>query len=393
MSVRTASTNLPPGIDQSFAARQYSASGGQREPRDNQHDRQHRAPRDLPRIRKQLHQRSHCRTFLYNSAQVTLRKQMSHGLLFQAAYTFSRGFTATPEGYGNPGVTAAGQYPEATLYVPNAAYHPQRLAVSYSYDLPFGHHSGLVGKATEGWTVSGITIIQDGTPLTVTDSRLGTIFGGGNTAAQFCGGATLSQIETPGSLFDRVVSGLTNGNGYINKTPFASPNATGGNIINCPQYFPGADGCGLCPRNRVAQPIRVCLRQRYGRWQRTCGRIPRARPVQHRRHAPEINQGGRPPGRRHADLPCGIPERLQPPAIQQSDRGHGRFAREDHQRIGEPAAHPVRSEVSVLRANQTQLERFEGRRTTACPLLLPRPLPGFHPAAHRPAHRSENRGG
>ena len=35
--------------------------------------------------------------YKYNSLQLTLRKQMSHGLSFQAAYTYSRAFTT--QGY------------------------------------------------------------------------------------------------------------------------------------------------------------------------------------------------------------------------------------------------------------------------------------------------------
>ncbi len=46
----------------------------------------------------------------------------------------------------------------------NGFYRPQRLALNYNYALPIPQHDGLLGKATNGWSVSGVTIIQDWRP-------------------------------------------------------------------------------------------------------------------------------------------------------------------------------------------------------------------------------------
>ena len=90
---------------------------------------------------------------------------MSHGLQMQAAYTFSRSYTNTAyDVYNDPNIKRYGAY---------AYYRPQRLAITYNWDIPFGKHEGLLDKLAGGWNVSGVTIVQDGTPLTLTDTRGG----------------------------------------------------------------------------------------------------------------------------------------------------------------------------------------------------------------------------
>lgn len=161
--------------------------------------------------------------FKYNSAQATLRKQFSHGFNFQAAYTFSRAFLS--QQVGNPNASLADDVPVLTEYSLNPNYHPQRFTLNYTWNLPFGHPSGLEGKLVEGWTVSGVTVVQDGTPLTITDSRYGTIFGSPVTSnAQFTAGYTNASVASAGSLYDRVISG-----NYFNPAAFIKPTpATGG---------------------------------------------------------------------------------------------------------------------------------------------------------------------
>ncbi len=104
-----------------------------------------------------------CTDTKFNSLQATMRKQFSHGLTMQAAYTWSRDLTDTSYvAYDNPGPGNWG---------PAAQYHPHRLTINYSYNLPFGNHQGLLDKLTSGWSVAGVTIVQDGTPLTPTDTK------------------------------------------------------------------------------------------------------------------------------------------------------------------------------------------------------------------------------
>ena len=117
---------------------------------------------------------------------------------------------------------------------------PQRFVFNYSWDLPLGHPGGLAGKLAEGWNVSGVTAVQEGTPLTITDSRAGTIYGisgpistspGLNTVtfgsvnagrAQLCPGATYGSAATSGGVESRL-GGASGGRGYFNTSAFANP--------------------------------------------------------------------------------------------------------------------------------------------------------------------------
>jgi len=148
-------------------------------------------------------------SYKYNSLQATVRKQFSHGFSFQGAYTFSRAFLTTEQGVNS-------NYPIVQVYTPNSQYRPQRLTLEYSWDLPLGHRVGFAGRVTSGWTVSGVTSIQDGTPLTITDTRGGSIFGTPITSnAQFAAGWT-GNVGTSGSVTDRV-------NSFINTAAFSAP--------------------------------------------------------------------------------------------------------------------------------------------------------------------------
>jgi hypothetical protein len=156
----------------------------------------------------------------YDSLQATLRKQFSHGFQAQAAYTFSRAFSQ-PYSSNDPNIVQYGL---------NPSYRPQRLAVSYVWDLPLGDHQGLLGKVASGWGVSGVTVVQDGTPFTVTDTRGGTIFGfgtGGSTSrAEYCTGMGAANAGSTGSLLQRL-GGANGGQGYINKLAFVGTSGTG----------------------------------------------------------------------------------------------------------------------------------------------------------------------
>ncbi len=99
--------------------------------------------------------------------------------------------------------------------------HPQRFIINYAYDLPFGKHDGALGYLLSGWNVGGVTTVQDGTPLTITDATGGTIYGAGVSRAQMCPGATYATAATPGGIEARL-GGASGGPGYINTSAFCS---------------------------------------------------------------------------------------------------------------------------------------------------------------------------
>jgi hypothetical protein len=174
--------------------------------------------------------------YKFNSLQVTLRKQLSHGLQLQAAYSWSRGFEQVPAG--------SNTYPYVIQdYAPEYFVRPQRLILNYVWNLPAPRMSGIFGKVIDDWSWSGVVTIQNGQPIDIVDSNDGGIFGlvpqAGNIGkAQLCPGMTAANILTSGSASQRVANGLTinpaTGNvndGWINSAAFTScGDAVPGNI-------------------------------------------------------------------------------------------------------------------------------------------------------------------
>lgn len=168
----------------------------------------------------------------YNSLQVTVRKQYSYGLTFQAAYTWSKDMTNLSWD-GQTNVNNASD--TGQQYGPAAFSRPQRLVLSYSYELPFGKHMGVLDKLASGWVFSGNTIIQKGTPLTFYDTKGGTAYGtgsagngeGGSSRAQLCPGSTYGSIRSSGGVESHPVysGGSFNGFSYINQSAFCDPPA------------------------------------------------------------------------------------------------------------------------------------------------------------------------
>ena len=165
--------------------------------------------------------------FKYNSIQATVRKQFTHNFQLQGAYTYARSFVTQPS-FNDPNVQ---------FYSLNPQYHPQRLAVSYLWILPLGTHEGLLGKLTSGWGWSGVTILQDGTPLTAADNRGGAIYGLNGASniistAEYCPGTNASMAASPGSTESRL-GGRYSANGWFNPTTFNSTAACSiPNVLN-----------------------------------------------------------------------------------------------------------------------------------------------------------------
>jgi hypothetical protein len=161
----------------------------------------------------------------YNSFQVTLHKKLSHGLQMQAAYTWSKNLT----NLFNASANSNDSRDLAQQYGPANFSRPHRLVLSYSWDVP----GGRFGPLTKGWNLSGVTVAQSGTPLTITDARGGTIYGvSGSTSltgigrAQMCPGAVYEQIGTSGDVSARL-GGASGGVGFWNAGTFCAVPAIG----------------------------------------------------------------------------------------------------------------------------------------------------------------------
>ncbi|HXQ27105.1 MAG TPA: hypothetical protein VN822_11900 [Candidatus Acidoferrales bacterium] len=223
----------------------------------------------------------------YNSLQAQLRHTFSHGLTLQASYTWSKLITdinasAAGAGIATPGNVLSGSASSndplnrRQQYGLAAFNRPQRFVVSYSYELPY-KSEGWKEKALGGWSVSGVTTIQDGLPFTITDGI------NGNQASLLYGssipptgpvdraelahpvdcnlvtGNCKSSVPyaTTGSLTARVLSGLagTPGGGLINPGAFmAAPLFGGAQNTN---WVPGdgQTGCSGTPTGAGGTPV------------------------------------------------------------------------------------------------------------------------------------------
>jgi hypothetical protein len=167
----------------------------------------------------------------YNSLQTTVRKQFSKGHAFQAAYTWSRNLSNV--GFGAANVNDPNN--KDTQYGPTYYSRPHRFIVSYQYELPF-KAEGALGKLVGGWSVSGLTLAQQGNPLTLQDSRGGTVYLGsnpstvekGSSTAQLCAGKTYADILTQGSVKDRLGSASNpSATRFFNGSAFCAPRVIG----------------------------------------------------------------------------------------------------------------------------------------------------------------------
>jgi hypothetical protein len=112
----------------------------------------------------------------YHALQMTGRKRMSRGLMFEGSYTFAN----TRE----IGMSHQNSYDIEASWALASYDIRHRFVISYLYELPFGRNrrfasdaSGLLDAIIGGWQFNGITTLQTGTPLAITANNTAGIFG------------------------------------------------------------------------------------------------------------------------------------------------------------------------------------------------------------------------
>jgi hypothetical protein len=112
----------------------------------------------------------------YNALQITGRKRMSHGLMFEGSYTFAKAEEI--------GMSHQNSYDIEASWALASYDINHRFVISYLYELPFGRNrrfgsgaSTLVNAIIGGWQFNGITTLQTGTPLSITANNTSGIFG------------------------------------------------------------------------------------------------------------------------------------------------------------------------------------------------------------------------
>jgi hypothetical protein len=155
---------------------------------------------------------------IYHSGQFTLQKRFSDGSQFMAAYTFSKTIDDAA-GTSRYYVNASGDPSDFRKNRgPSTFDRPHRLSLSFNLAVPnpFSGASAFARQALSGWEVSGVALMQSGTPFTVTNSLSGQAWdgdmgSGGAGFADYVGGPTY----TSGSTKERLGA-------YLVKTAFAA---------------------------------------------------------------------------------------------------------------------------------------------------------------------------
>jgi hypothetical protein len=192
---------------------------------------------------------------LYNSLQAQLKHQFSHGLLLQVAYTWSKGFTNVSTSEAGSGINPPGEvlYGASNSNNPlnlgqqyglSSFNRPQRLVISYVYDIRWKGTEGISNKILSGWSISGVTTIQDGLPFSVVNSAGGSIYYGAasaNSRAQLVDPVKCNSFGSCESGIPVASSGSTTYralNGWVNDAAFG----TGTGVSFTPQALPCIGG-------------------------------------------------------------------------------------------------------------------------------------------------------
>ncbi len=178
----------------------------------------------------------------YNSLQVRLEKRYSHGLQYEAAYTFSHALdnaSSASLGSVNNGDFQDQRFPNQNYG--NADFDVrQRFVFSYVYDLPFGRgrrfakdSSGVVNQIVGNWQMTGVFSAATGNYYTATD--INNIAGSdcGGTVGYYCSRPNLvgnpnAKPCIPGTLFNTCA--------FAENTVLGTFGNAGRNIIEGPGY-------------------------------------------------------------------------------------------------------------------------------------------------------------
>jgi hypothetical protein len=179
-------------------------------------------------------------TMRYNSLQAVVQKQMSHGLQYQVAYTFSKCMSDST-GYYGAWVNALSAsaywqnvYDQKSEYAP-CYYDATHVISAYAiYDLPFGrgkmfgkNANGVVNGVIGGWEVSPIVSFRTGWPMPV--------YGAQDESGTFGRGARADCSGVP-SIANTFIPGI--GRQWFNKTgQFTNPAV--GTFGNCSPQLSG----------------------------------------------------------------------------------------------------------------------------------------------------------
>ena len=161
----------------------------------------------------------------YNSLQVTVSKRFSDGLYFQNAYTWSHCID------NSSGLRSNTRFNDPSADRGDCEQDIRhRNVLSYIYELPmFKDQKGFAGKILGGWQLSGVTVLQTGTPFNITEPTDRSLTGAGSDRPDFLGGeveffdprnTNTNLGGPPGGTDNHMFSGLGAATGSAAANPF-----------------------------------------------------------------------------------------------------------------------------------------------------------------------------
>lgn len=186
----------------------------------------------------------------YNALQMDFRQNSTHGVQFDANYTFSKSLGTSVQGSTAPGYypgrnnSAPGFYTlrnKALNYFPSAFDVRHVFHASGTYDFPFGHGKAFLNKSriansvVGGWTIGSIVTWQSGEPFLLS--------GGTSTVNGNDSGITLTGV-TPKQLQQQIRPRAVPGAPYVSlfDAKYISASGEANNAYISPASTPGQFG-------------------------------------------------------------------------------------------------------------------------------------------------------
>ena len=163
----------------------------------------------------------------YNGLELSLTKQMGHGLQFLGSYTFSKALdtdgadiNGTSAGVA---LTLGNQNSPAQRWGRAGFDRTDRFVFSETWSLP-SPSAGLQRAVLGGWDLAGVLTVQSGSALTISDTNANNVFGISEDRAQLSGTCSKNQLVNRGSVESKL-------GGYFNSTCFMNPPVIGADGI------------------------------------------------------------------------------------------------------------------------------------------------------------------
>jgi hypothetical protein len=155
----------------------------------------------------------------YNAMLVSLTKQVSKGLQFQASYTYAKDLAtdATTSTGPNGGTAVGDQNNPAQRYGPDQFIRSHRFIINFTYDFPTPFKDNAFARhALGGWSLAGVTTVQSGRHLTVTFTNGTSVYGTNNDRASLSGTCQPGHYVASGGVSSHIGD-------YVNAACFAAP--------------------------------------------------------------------------------------------------------------------------------------------------------------------------